>query len=44
MVLKGQRGSLILVYLELNLFQTTIDQFIEDAIEMDLLDVLLGLH
>lgn len=44
MVLEGQRGGLILVYLELDLLQAAIDQFIEDAIEMDLLDVFLGLH
>lgn len=43
MIFESQGGSLVLVEFELNLLQSPVNQFVQYTVEMDLLDVLLGL-
>lgn len=43
-VFEGERGSFVLADLELHLLEPAVDQFVEDAVEVDLPDVLLGLQ
>jgi hypothetical protein len=43
-VFERERGGFILVDFELHLLEPAVYQFVENAVEVDLLDVLLGLQ
>lgn len=44
MVLERERSSLVLIQFQLDLLQSAVDELIEHAVQMDLLDVLLRLQ